>query len=235
MATPTNLTETGGIAVVVLADRFTMPDEYAQHAQVHPLPLADLAMDLDGLNRQIPPTTKMVLIGGELPSTTYASVRRLCERRSLTYVQRRNPPALTETLRTILPGQRAAPESSSDAGPRAAPTPPKKGSLGAFVREHAQLGKGSAEEGRRLFPLARAAGIETTIGSITQAISVEKRRGGRTETPKSLMTAQQRVLGTLDDAIAGLALVREYVAETEVKNAALTEKLAKLTAILSGS
>lgn len=235
---PVNLTTSGGLAVVVLAERFELPEEFAHHAQVHPLTLADLAIDREGIERQIPKSTKMVVIGGELPTTTYATLRKVLERRAITYVHRRNPPAVRESLRAMLPERseiaEPADEAVVEAPVVAVPSESaKRGAITEFVKARADLGKGSAEEGRRVFALARAAGLTTTVGSVTQAIAILKRKGGRTETPRSLMSDQARALTTLDDAIAGLALVREYVESVETLNGKLQRRIAKMTAAMS--
>lgn len=96
-----------------------------------------------------------------------------------------------------------------------------KGAIASLAKE-ADLEKSVAEEGRRLFRLAQTRGIQTTIGSITQAISNRKRTERRTATPQSIVPENLRVLNLFDETIGGLkvmadnlAKVRDYVETSE--------------------
>jgi len=53
---------------------------------------------------------------------------------------------------------------------------PVRGELTNFIRENADftLPDGITEEAKRLFPLAHKAGLDTTLGSVTQAIRVQR-------------------------------------------------------------
>ena len=83
-----------------------------------------------------------------------------------------------------------------------------KGSIAAFIKEHADLRKGSAEEARRLFKIAQIQGVQTTLGSLAQGISTIKRKQGRGDIPVSAQPVEvsrpvQAQTG-LEVAIAGL-------------------------------
>ena len=76
---------------------------------------------------------------------------------------------------------------------------------------------GSAAEGRRLFDMAKKEGIPTTLNSITQAVTALKRKMGRGDIPLPAQPRSERLvaLKILEDAIAGLTTIRDYVANTE--------------------
>lgn len=238
-----DLTTTGGLAVVVLGRDFDIPADYAYHPQVHPINASDLPSHEDDLNARFPPQTKIVLIGGELPGPIFGTLRTILTRRRLVFVQRRNAPALSAALADVLPvkpvtngGAMAAalevPTTPDAEGARTGPkTIAPRGAVRDLVLE-ADLSKGSAEEARRLMRVAQQRGIPTTVASLSQGIAIAKRKGGRTETPRSLMSPQQKALQTLDEAIAGLQLIREYVADTEAMNHSLTKKLDAFKALL---
>jgi hypothetical protein len=248
-----NLSQEGGVAVVVLAHAFKVPDEYAYHPQLVSLPVADLPTDWGELSNAIPSTTKIVLVAGELPADNYRSLRTVLQRRSLNYIVRRNTFALRDALVKVLPERKApVPDADADKAPpkangaavdaEAPPPPPVnevKGRVSAFVAQHADLTKGSAEEARRLMRVAVGLGVKTTVASLAQAVSNLKRKRQASETPRSLMSAQQKALVTLDeaighmtDSIAALQLIREYVEQTETLNLGLQKKLAKFKSML---
>jgi hypothetical protein len=228
-----NVTETGGMAVVILGKEFDIPSDYAYHPQVMALLADKLPTSIEELSAKIPQTAKIVLIGGEIPGPQFGNLRTVFTRRSLTFVQRRNAMALEDALKNIVPIKniRPVPEQRSNGDQSKKKDMAPKGSIQTLVKE-ADLNKGSAEEARRLFGIAQQRGIPTTIPSLAQAIAVAKRKGGRTEPPRSIMSAQQNALKTLDEAISGLQLIREYVAATEELNLELNRKLEAFKAIL---
>ena len=91
--------------------------------------------------------------------------------------------------------------------------------------------KSTAEEARRLFKLAQEQGIQTTLGSVTQSIAKFKRKRGMTDRPGSAVAPEINkrlsALKVLDDSIAGLALVREYVESVESDNQKLQATIEK--------
>jgi hypothetical protein len=230
-----NVTETGGMAVVILGKEFDIPSDYAYHPQVMALLADKLPTSIEELSAKIPQTAKIVLIGGEIPGPQFGNLRTVFTRRSLTFVQRRNAMALEDALKNIVPIKNIRPavdqKSASNGDQAKKKDMAPKGSIQTLVKE-ADLNKGSAEEARRLFGIAQQRGIPTTIPSLAQAIAVAKRKGGRTEPPRSIMSAQQNALKTLDEAISGLQLIREYVAQTEELNLELNRKLEAFKAIL---
>jgi hypothetical protein len=239
----------GGIAVAILAKNFDLPSDYAYHSQILPILASDLPIDIDEMSARFPSTTKIVLVGGEIPSTAFGIMRTILTKRKLTFVQRKNETAFHDLLTKVIPKrervtlgealnaqreEEAKQKSEAPVGALKNPNPERsRGAVTEFVRANADLGKGSSEEARRLLRLASAQGLQTTLGSLAQAVSTLKRKGGRTETPKSILSAQARALQVLDEAIAGLQLIRDYVEATEQKNAALEAKLARFKSVLA--
>jgi len=212
------------MAVLVLAKDMEVPKPFALHPQILPLPVGDLTTSLPAVSAKLPSNTKLVVIAGELSQLAFGLVTKAAQRRSIPYVHRRNAQAVLDVLRHALPERPVvdsipdpAPATGvtsngdSEAAPAAAVAPARaaKGSIRDFIKAEADLGKGAAEEARRLFVLAQQRGIPTTFASLSQGIAIAKREGGRTGVPKSVMSAQQRALATLNEAIAGLELIRE--------------------------
>lgn len=256
---PIDLSKQGGVITVILAQHFELPKPYDTSPQVFPLLADDLPLMRDQLSEKIPPNTKIVLIGGNIPHGTYTVLQRVLDQRHLERVTRKNPAALSEAIRKVIYGNgksdAPAPQltatiaenaiaadgpvlvKTNGNGKAAPPAAQVRGAVTALCRE-ADLGKGSAEEARRLFRVAQMRGISTTIPSLQQGITQLKRKGGRTETPKSIMTAQERALIVFDEAIAagqkmieGLTAVREYVANTEQTSVKIANKLREFQAL----
>jgi hypothetical protein len=228
MDTPVTLSD-GGTAVVITAPDFECPRPFDVHPQLCILPSADLPQNLPAVADQFPPNTRIVLIGGELPRLMFGLVRQAAERRQAPWLHRSNPAALGDVLAKMLA------KPTVPGVPLAAPAPAtpesegrRKGRVSDFIRAEADLSKGSAEEARRLMGIAQQRGIATTFGSLSQAISQAKRKAGATGVPKSIQPASVKALNTLDESIAGLQLIREYVETVEQENLKLREEKEKL-------
>lgn len=244
---PIDMTSVGGIITVILSKDMPLPEPYDTNPQVFPLLGSDLPQMRDELSAKIPSNTKVVLIGGEIPSGVFGVLRRVLDARNLKYVARANPTALGAALRLVLSKDPEAPPpalttsiqiaakalddlNKPSSQLKLAPPPQIRGSVSSLIAE-ADLSKGSSEEARRLFRLAQQRGITTTINSLTSGISNAKRKHGRSETPMSLMSPQQVVLKTMDDAIAGFTLVREYVEGAEKRIADMEAKIERLQSV----
>lgn len=111
----------------------------------------------------------------------------------------------------------------------------ERGAIKKLVEENVDWSKPAADEARRLLALAESRGIKTTFSSIEQRINKDKREKGLTASVPSIQRKKSReevVLKALDDAIAGLQLVRESVQTLEKENREITERFEKLKAAL---
>jgi hypothetical protein len=73
-------------------------------------------------------------------------------------------------------------------------------------------GLGTADAARFLF---QRKDFPSTVASLENAVRQRKRLEGRSDQPQSIVPTDMKMLKILDDAIAGLQLVREYVATAE--------------------
>lgn len=204
----------GGSAVIITAPGFDCPRPFNAHPQLCVLASADLPIHGSDIATQFPPNTRLVVIGGELPRPAFMAVRTVAERRHLPWLQRNDPAGLTAILAKVLAkttGQEPA-EAAPETDKR------KRGPVAEFVQAEADLTKGAAEEARRLFVIAQQRGLQTTLGSLSQAIGNAKRKAGATGVPKSIQPASVKALDTLQDSIAGLQLLTEYITTVEKEN-----------------
>jgi hypothetical protein len=208
----------GGTAVLIApTSEYQVPDEWRLHPQVVPLTYAELAEDI---HEKIPATAKILVTAERLPSPLYSALQTVVRRRTgLVHINRSTPEAVAEVLRALFKGA-----GKGNGELRVT----KRGALQGLIAR-ADLSKGSAEEARRLIKIAQTEGITTTLGSLAQGISVRKRKAGRGELPTSVRTPQMQALLVLDQAIDGLKLIRDYVNDTEVENAALKVQLKKIS------
>lgn len=204
MAAPTEIDlSKGGVVTLVLGQGYDVPTEFAYHPQVHSINAQTIDPKSEGW---VPSTTRIVIHTDHIPDRVYQYLQTILRQRRLTYLTRKTPGAILTELQRLLPKQKAeAMGNGSGNGSGAAATTtaerlttrgtlPKmapRGSIQALVAELADLSKGSGEEGRRLFKIAQAKGIKTTLASVTQGVAKAKRKGGRGDIPVSAQPVAQ--------------------------------------------
>lgn len=202
MAAPIEIDLTkGGVVTLVLGQGYDVPTEFAYHPQVHVIN----AQTIDPKNEGwVPTTTRIVIHTDHIPEKVYQYLQTILRQRRLTYLTRKTPGAILTELQRLLPRQKVEASGNGHGNGAAATataerlttrgTLPKmapRGSIQALVAELADLSKGSGEEGRRLFKIAQAKGIKTTLASVTQAVAKAKRKGGRGDIPVSAQPVAQ--------------------------------------------
>jgi len=231
----------GGTVTLLLAKGVDCPSEYLHHPMVHVLDAT--AFTPADVSRCFPSNSRAIILTRNLPKRFYDSLQVELRRRKAVYLYRPTMGSIENELMKIV--ATAHPPSNGNGasvtvGEAAKITEVKvsaekralaaKGSIQALAAQ-ADPTKSTAEEARRLFGIAKAQGITTTLGSLTQSISKFKRKHGLTDRPASAVPPETntrlRALQVLDDAIAGLALVREYVEKVEGDNDRLMARIAK--------
>lgn len=218
----------GGTAIVVLGTETQIPSDFEMDPRIIPFTHNQLSGDEFFIQSRIPSQVRVVIVSEVLPPRTYETLRKVLEKRGIPYLYRKGQGSLDACLIEMFPRKSTVEPvngngTKSDGKKVIAP----KGSIRDLV-EQADLRKGSAEEARRLMRIAQEKGIPTTLGSLSQAIANRKRKMGAGEMPKSALKPQQQALRVLDEAIESLALIREYVMNTEQENDDLKAKLRKV-------
>jgi len=119
----------------------------------------------------------------------------------------------------------------------------ERGSVTEFVLAHAHLDDARssiADEARRLFKIAQQIGVKTTVASLAQSISVQKRKArthARPTRPAKKPAApvarqDSSLLKTLDVAIGALADLRDDLIKIDKTHAALAKERDSLKARL---
>ena len=107
-------------------------------------------------------------------------------------------------------------------GNRSMTSPPKPGTMLAFIAEHVDVARPRQDETDRLLPMIENAGFKTTRGSVLQAMSVvrrlqnapppERRRRQSSpiaRSPKHKQNPRIEALeGFVDDALKGLTMLK---------------------------
>lgn len=213
------LLEDGGVLVVVGTRTTNVSDEWRSHPRVQ---LWD-STDPDTRRRELPSNARAVIytrwVSHDLTNRLIKTAR---DRGNVTLFPISSTHALNDKIAELF-GMKPL---------TTAPTTAKKGALKQLVIEHADFTVSPKVEAQRLFALAREKGIATTPTSVAECLGRVRREQRRTDAPDSVTltrpTGTGHVLAVLDDAIAGLQLIRETVEKMDTENKTLAAKLANL-------
>lgn len=235
----------GGVVTVLLGRGVDCPAEYLHHPCVRVVETEKF--DTSDAERCFTSNSRAFLTTSGLPKRFYDRFQMEVRRRKSIVMYRPTTGSLENELRKIVATSRMMTEhegsngngkgiGTSTVGEAAKMTEGVKKTIApknaiANLASQCDPKKSTAEEARRLFQVAQAQGLKTTLGSVTQAVSKYKRKHGMTDRPASAVAPEVNkrlsALRVLDDSIAGLALVREYVETVEAENQQLQEKLEK--------
>jgi hypothetical protein len=236
----------GGVITVLLSKNVGCPPEYATHPRVYVVDATSLGPQ--DVAKAFPSNGKILITTQGLPQSFYHRLQtELRHRTNILTLYRPTEGSVKNELDKRLKRDDASKLVNNAGEVVAAKTNGNgtalatqkhgnapKGSIGALVAELDDPSRSISEEGRRLFKIAQERGIPTTIGSVTQGVSKHRRTHGLGARPASAVPREVNkrlaALRVLDDAIAGLALVREYVETTEAENIELKAKLDKARA-----
>lgn len=233
----------GGVVTLVLAKGVDCPAEYLHHPSVRVLEAAKF--DASDVERCFTSNSRALITTANLPKPFYDRLQMEVRRRKTILMYRPTTGSIENELNKIVATSRRVIEHAGNGNgaglasvgetARVTEANGKKTMAPrnaiATLAQQADPSKSTGEEARRLFKVAQDNGIPTTVASISTAISSYKRKHGLSDRPSSAVPAtvnkRLQALRVLDDAIAGLALVREYVETVETENAQLTERLEK--------
>lgn len=203
----------GGMIACILGAR----EEIAKDIGTHPNVLL-----IDGTEEwksgpPLPPNTKAVVFTTEgLDLARQRAIIAAAVKLDVIYISRRHAVQFADTVRAWL---KTANKAEDGDGPKKlAP----KGYITSLIEKNPlDPTKSNAEEARRLFEVAKREGQSTTIASLAQGISIYRRAHNLTSKPESLVDPKVRrrldALKTFDDALAGMQLMRDWIAEVETE------------------
>ena len=90
---------------------------------------------------------------------------------------------------------------------------------------HIDFSMGNTDNARHLMVMAKELGIETTEGSLTQFVVVQRRKQNQTAVPKSLQSKLDVSVQMLDNAIKDMTDMRAFLIATVEENKQLKAKL----------
>jgi len=206
---------------VFLGKEQTPNAEFARHPRVHWIE-AQSGVPVQDIITKIPPKTKAFVLTDGIPPPIYDQLTKEARRVHATYINRKNHRAVRQLLYDLFP-----PHSGNGNGNGKGPKQvAAKGAIQDLLKRHPpDLSKGSADEAHRLQSIAREEGIPTTHASLAQAISLVKRKMRTGDIPESLskVTPMMAAASTLDDCIAGLTELRDWVLQVDRENAELKQ------------
>lgn len=254
----------GGKVVIIGTKNTNIPDEFQNDSRIE---LWE-STDPQTLRRELPSNTRLVLFTKYISHSLFTRIVGQAKNRNVHYFNNVNT---TGELRRMLKGEEEPPPTPVLNGqpipPVVVPVEKKEpksvweGSMKSFVEQHLDPNyQGSlAQEAQRLYKIATEKyGISCTIGSITEASRVTRRRLGlsgpsdrlkpakvvdmplpasapmKVETapaspsPSAAPTNDDEGLRLLDDAILSLQLFRDYYSKTASREAIKKQLLEKL-------
>lgn len=198
--------------------------EFAQHPRVQWIRAGNGTPTIDVI-KNVPQKARAFVFTDGIPSNTYHDLSSEAKRRQIACMTRRNNRAVLGTLYEFFPNDNGKPELPQD-----------KNRIQKLLDRHPpDPTLSTAEAARVLQKIAIEEGIVTTFGSLNQAISNRKRKLQQSSVPPSLakkLNPTDTALGQLDDAIANLQLMREWVAGTAGRIAELEKRFDNLKTAL---
>ena len=206
----------------------------------------DLHRHLRAHQNSLPDNVHGVLVSRFISHDILKPIREDCKKKRATVMTTANQADAKRMLTEIITPPAKEPESVKEQ-PVVEAKKPEKGQLKNFVaRSYNPNVTSNSAEARRLLPLAKAAGIDTTEGSIGQAIGALKREAGLTMGVKKTRQKREKgekkqvpmiaaaghladILKLMDEAMAGMQLAREQITQYGAK----TDELVKIKAALA--
>lgn len=211
------MTELGADGIItILVGATGRVQEYNNHARVKfidckAIPAALLEDNI--LNR-----TKIVIITEGLGQQHVLYAQSWTKKHNAVWIMRKSNQAIYEFLKEKLPLD-DKPVTQEEAGQ-------DRGKLKALI-PFIDWTKSNSENGRALLSKAIELGIKTTIGSTTQLVSIERRKQGRSDVPKSVRSNLDLTVEIFDKFIEELGEMRDYVIKLAEENRMLKAKLDK--------
>lgn len=242
----------GGMVAVLLGGGFDCPKEFRYHPQVQVID--STVVSPTGIDKHMPNNTKLALTTRNVGAPTFAAFKVWCQRHRIAYVPCSSESAIAaqlgrllahkpvvdveeprETKRQLEPPPTTLAEAAKVTEVTAKKTIAPHGAIAKLIEEECDIRKGTTEEARRLFDIARSRKITTTLASLQQGIRNRKRKTGIGDIPVSVSPDAPRltVLEAFDHAIDALQKGRAYVEQVNETIAQRDKKIATLTAKLS--
>lgn len=211
---------TGGGLAYVMVGHTGMVKEYANNPQVKFIDCkatpGTLLIDL--INQSL---MKVAILTEGIPKEHYIFMTTACNRRKVPFLIRKSNQAIYETLKSFFPN--GEPVKATLAEVKETQERGKLKQLIPFI----DWAKSNSENARILMNKAVELGIKTTLGSVTQSVSIERRRQGRTDVPKSVRSKLDLSVEMFDKFIEDASAMRDYVIELADENRTLKMKLDK--------
>jgi hypothetical protein len=256
--TPIDLSDGKAMVACVIGRGYKLPKDISGHPQV--AVYNGLEKFDTGALPPLPPkdVLKAVVYTDGLALDRTQALQHEAKRRGILYVSRNTDGSLTDLLRNWiatspraghLAGTNGHHVDEPEIDPSGPPPPHEpielqhtkdrvnapRGAIQELVKENHDPHAPVSAEARRLVDIAKRKGFPTTVASVEQAIRTYRRRHGIGGVPESLLPPEERdrlaALKTLDDAIAGLQLMRDWVERTEAENVQLKAKLAAIQGV----
>lgn len=208
----------GGVATVMIGHNGFI-QEYANHPQVRFIDCKEVSNDL--LEPTFPNTTRVVILTEGVPAYHYTWVTSYARRKGIPFLIRKSNDAIYQALKGFFPTndkpvtQEEARESES------------KGKLNVLI-PLIDFSKSNAENAKVLLKYATDKGIKSTLGSLAQLVSNQRKKTGHGAIVQSARSKLDVSVEILDKMIEDLTAMRDFIINTTEENRLLKMKLEKI-------
>lgn len=180
------------------------------------------------LSTKIPPkVTKAIVVTEGIEHMNYAWIMSFCRTNSVPYLLRKSNQAVYETLKSMLPTNGSDHKPSNEDVAREI----VHGKLNPLI-PLIDFTKSNAENAKALMIEAHKRQIKTTLGSMTQFVSNQRRKRSGTALPKSARPKLDVSVELLDSMIKELEDMREFLIATVEENRLLKDKYEKFKKLM---
>lgn len=211
----------GGKAVVMIGNTGYVK-EYANNPQIRFIDTKETPVDK--LDELVGTDTKVAIITEGMSQGHYMWITAYCNRRKVPYLLRKSNQAIYDTLKSFFP-------KGTNVGVTQDEAEKSRGKLQDLI-PYIDWNKSNAENGRALFQIAGDKRIKTTLGSVIQLVSIQRRKQGRTDKPKSLRSQLDVSVELLDSAIKNIGDIRDYLIQVTEENRILRTKVDKFKKVM---
>lgn len=211
-------------------------------------------------NKDLPVNTKAVFFGRFLAHTVASRLIGEARKRHITLFNANGTGMISKQVRELLgmPAVKVVDESlvekltptsmESVPTPEPVPVPEKRNKLSALV-PFIDLTLGPAENGRRLYAKAKELGIQTTLGSVTQMVIVQRKKAGGPRPAQDVRRGSRPMKATVtaavpkeldasvemfDGIVKGLQDMRDFLIATVEENQRLKQRILSFRKVLDG-
>ena len=206
----------GGMATV-LVGHTGFVQEFANHPRVRFINCKEV--DGSNLENLFPNNTQIVIITEGVPAYHYTWSTSFARRKNVPFITRKSMQAVYDALRELFPAEAEKKPTIEEVKEDLS-----RGKLNLLIPS-IDWNKSNAENARDLLRIATEKGIKTTLGSLSQLVSMQRKKQNRGDIPRSARSQLDVSVEMLDKMIEDLGSMRDYLISVTEENRMIKQKL----------